>query len=77
MIHVIAPGNEQGTAQLVASALQRSCGWGSAIVSSIALADREALPAPDRRMFVFIHPREEWTPTLLDLLGASTKLLVL
>lgn len=77
MIHVIAPGNEQGTAQLVASALQRSCGWGSAVVSSIALADRKALPAPDRRMFVFIHPREEWTPTLLDLLGASTKLLVL
>lgn len=76
MIHVIAPGNEQGTAELVASALQRSCGWGSAVISSIGQADREALPAAEPRVFVFIHPREDWTPAVLGLLAAGSKLLV-
>lgn len=76
MIHVIAPGNEQATAQLVVSALQRSCGWGSAASSSIALVDPAALPAQHHRVFVFIHPREEWTPALLGLLETGAKLLV-
>ena len=77
MIHVIAPGTEHLTAQVVTSALQRSCGWGSASAGSIALADPAMAQSPGDRVYVFIHPREEWTPTLLHLLDVGAKVLLL
>lgn len=77
MIHVIAPGNELATAQLLVSALQRSCGQGSAALGSLGLLQ---IPHNDRRqddVHVLIHPREEWTDTLIGLLGTCTKVLLL
>lgn len=77
MIHVIAPGNEQATAQLLVSALQRSCGQGSAALGSFGLL--QPLRDDHRRedVYVLIHPREEWTQTLIGLLATRTKLLLL
>ena len=75
MIHVIAPGNEQATANLLVSALQRSCGQGSAALGSAALFTRVAGEEP--AFYVVIHPREEWTDALLALLNKPVKLIVL
>lgn len=77
MIHVIAPGNEQATAQLLVSALQRSCGQGSAALGSMGLLQNPHGHRPLEDVWVLIHPREEWTDTLIALLGSRTKLLLL
>jgi len=77
MIHVIAPGNEQPTARLLVSALQRSCGQGSAALGSMGLLKNPHGHRPLVDVWVLIHPREEWTDTLIALLGSRTKVLLL
>lgn len=77
MIHVIAPGNEQFTAKLLVSALQRSCGQESAALGSFSLLQKPRDPSPLGSVFVLIHPREEWTDTVIKLLSTRTKVLLL
>jgi len=77
MIYVIAPGNEQATARLLVSALQRSCGVGSAALGSFSLLEQPSHSAAHANAFVLVHPREEWTAALIARLGSHTKVLVL
>jgi len=77
MIQVIAPGNEQTTAGLVVSALQRSCGLGSSCLSSLSQLRQATDSIANSSVHVFIHPREDWTPALIRLLRSSAKVVVL
>lgn len=76
MILVIAPGNKQEAASLVAAALERSGGRGSASQATIEVA-RQALPASHHgAIWVFIEPREAWTGCVTGLLAQSHKVLL-
>ena len=78
MIQVIAPGSEQHTANLLVSALHRSCGLGSASLASAASWQcPEPAASSTPAVFVVVHPREEWTDALLSLLDRRVKLILL
>ena len=77
MIHVVAPGNHQASALLVASALTRSCGLGSTSMDSIETVRLALNGANDDRIWVFVAPREEWSPLLTGLMARRHKILLL
>jgi hypothetical protein len=73
MIHLLAPGDQQATANLVASALARSCGQDLLRPSGFAELRDAAAPGS---AWVLIDPRPEWTAAVARLLQARHKLLV-
>lgn len=77
MIYLIAPGIFNEAANLVSSALQRSCGYGQ--VKRVSINEWSSLHSQSKRLIsVFINPLEEWTSIIVEsLLLPSCKTLLL
>lgn len=77
MIHVIAPGDQQEAAALVATALTRSCGLGPVSLDTIEVAHQALDRQTSGEIWVFIAPRDEWTAVLSGLMTRRHKILLL
>ena len=77
MIHVIAPGDQQEAAALVAAALTRSCGLGPVSLDTLEVAHQALDRQTSGEIWVFIAPRDEWTAVLSGLMTRGHKILLL
>ncbi|MBW8466967.1 MAG: hypothetical protein K0M67_01780 [Thiobacillus sp.] len=77
MIHVLAPGNQQPTATLLAAALARSCGLDQVSAGSFSGLLQTLHDPVGHHAWVVINPLEDWTPALIRLASARSKIIVL
>ncbi|MBU4321691.1 MAG: hypothetical protein KKG49_00630, partial [Gammaproteobacteria bacterium] len=77
MIHVLAPGNQQPTATLMAAALARSCGLDQVSPGSFSGLLQTLHEPGGHDAWVVINPLEDWTPALIRLASARSKIIVL
>ena len=77
MIHVLAPGNQQPTATLLVAALARSCGLDQVSPGSFSGLLQTLHEPGGHDAWVVINPLEDWTPALVRLASARSKIIVL